>query len=169
LADGLTHLDVTDIHHPVADADAVPALIRTALAHGCDAIHPSYGFLSENAGFARAVEQAGLVFVGPPAEVIELMDDKITARRFAQHHEVPVTPSANEADAPRHFAERAAAKACRSCAKPPRCRRPSPLRAPKASATLATAVCWLNATSSSRENHAGVLSEIHAARGAWRN
>jgi len=85
------------------------ALIRTAIAHGCDAIHPGYGFLSENAGFARAVEQAGLVFVGPPAQVIELMGDKITARQFAQRHGVPVTPSADEADNPQHFAERARA------------------------------------------------------------
>jgi propionyl-CoA carboxylase alpha chain/3-methylcrotonyl-CoA carboxylase alpha subunit/acetyl-CoA/propionyl-CoA carboxylase biotin carboxyl carrier protein len=85
------------------------ALIRAAIACGCDAIHPGYGFLSENAGFARAVAQAGLTFVGPPAEVIELMGDKITARQFAQRHDVPVTPSADEADAPENFAERAAA------------------------------------------------------------
>lgn len=86
-----------------------PALIRAAIASGCDAIHPGYGFLSENAGFARAVTEAGLTFVGPPAEVIELMGDKITARQFAQKHQVPVTPSADEADDPEHFAERAAA------------------------------------------------------------
>ena len=84
------------------------ALIRTALATGCDAIHPGYGFLSENAAFARAVAAAGLTFVGPPAEVIELMGDKITARQFAQRHGVPVTPSADEADDPAQFAKRAA-------------------------------------------------------------
>jgi acetyl/propionyl-CoA carboxylase alpha subunit len=86
-----------------------PALISAAIASGCDAIHPGYGFLSENAGFARAVAQAGLVFVGPPAEVIELMGDKITARHFATRCGVPVTPSADEADAPETFAERARA------------------------------------------------------------
>jgi propionyl-CoA carboxylase alpha chain/3-methylcrotonyl-CoA carboxylase alpha subunit/acetyl-CoA/propionyl-CoA carboxylase biotin carboxyl carrier protein len=85
------------------------ALIQTAIACGCDAIHPGYGFLSENAGFARAVVSAGLTFVGPPAEVIELMGDKITAREFAKKHKVPVTPSADEAQDPQHFAERAAA------------------------------------------------------------
>ncbi|MGB3067369.1 MAG: biotin carboxylase N-terminal domain-containing protein [Ottowia sp.] len=85
------------------------ALIRAAIDSGCDAIHPGYGFLSENAGFARAVAEAGLTFVGPPAEVIELMGDKITARQFAQRHDVPVTPSADEADAPESFAERATA------------------------------------------------------------
>jgi propionyl-CoA carboxylase alpha chain/3-methylcrotonyl-CoA carboxylase alpha subunit/acetyl-CoA/propionyl-CoA carboxylase biotin carboxyl carrier protein len=84
-------------------------LISAALRSGCDAIHPGYGFLSENAGFARAVTAAGLTFVGPPAEVIELMGDKITARRFAQQHDVPVTPSADEADEPESFADRAAA------------------------------------------------------------
>ncbi|MET4577958.1 acetyl-CoA carboxylase biotin carboxylase subunit [Ottowia thiooxydans] len=85
-----------------------PALIRAALQSGCDAIHPGYGFLSENAGFAQAVADAGLTFVGPSAEAIRLMGDKITARRFAQLHDVPVTPSADEADAPESFAQRAA-------------------------------------------------------------
>jgi len=86
-----------------------PALIAAAIASGCDAIHPGYGFLSENAGFARAVAQAGLVFVGPPAEVIQLMGDKITARQFATRCGVPVTPSADEAESPETFPERARA------------------------------------------------------------
>ena len=84
-------------------------LIRAALDSGCDALHPGYGFLSENAGFARAVAEAGLVFVGPDAAAIELMGDKISARRFAVVHGVPVTPSADEADDPATFAERARA------------------------------------------------------------
>jgi acetyl/propionyl-CoA carboxylase alpha subunit len=83
------------------------SLIRAARLSGCDAIHPGYGFLSENAGFARAVAAAGLTFVGPPADVIELMGDKITARHFATKCGVPVTPSADEADAPESFADRA--------------------------------------------------------------
>lgn len=86
-----------------------PALIAAAIATGCDAIHPGYGFLSENAGFARAVAQAGLTFVGPPGEVIELMGDKITARHFATRCAVPVTPSADEAESPESFHERARA------------------------------------------------------------
>ncbi len=69
-------------------------LIRAALEAGCDAIHPGYGFLSENAGFARAVTEAGLIFVGPGADAIQLMGDKISARQFAVQHGVPVTPSA---------------------------------------------------------------------------
>ncbi|MET0210728.1 MAG: biotin carboxylase N-terminal domain-containing protein, partial [Burkholderiaceae bacterium] len=85
------------------------AMIRAARESGCDAIHPGYGFLSENAGFAQAVADAGLVFVGPPASVIALMGDKITARRFAVQHDVPVTPAADEADDPATFAERAEA------------------------------------------------------------
>ena len=84
-------------------------MIRAARDSGCDAIHPGYGFLSENAAFAQAVIDAGLVFVGPPAKAIELMGDKISARHFAIRHGVPVTPSADEADDPATFAERALA------------------------------------------------------------
>jgi len=87
----------------------IAGLIRAALDAGCDSIHPGYGFLSENAAFARAVVEAGLNFVGPSAEAIELMGDKISARRFALAHDVPVTPSADEADDPRTFADRARA------------------------------------------------------------
>ncbi|WP_408593915.1 acetyl/propionyl/methylcrotonyl-CoA carboxylase subunit alpha [Limnohabitans sp.] len=85
------------------------ALIQAAIDSGCDAIHPGYGFLSENADFARAVTQAGLTFVGPPSDVIERMGDKITARNFATQQGVPVTPSAEEESSPETFAERAAA------------------------------------------------------------
>jgi acetyl/propionyl-CoA carboxylase alpha subunit len=84
-------------------------MIRAAQESGCDALHPGYGFLSENAAFARAVADAGLVFVGPGAAAIELMGDKISARRFALAQGVPVTPSADEADDPATFAQRAQA------------------------------------------------------------
>ncbi len=84
------------------------ALIQAAIETGCDAIHPGYGFLSENADFARAVAQAGLIFVGPPADVIERMGDKITARNFAVQQGVPVTPSAEEESSPETFEQRAA-------------------------------------------------------------
>ncbi len=94
---------------PVSAWLDAPALIAAAIATGCDAIHPGYGFLSENAGFARAVAEAGLTFVGPPGEVIELMGDKITARHFATRCGVPVTPSADEAESPESFHERALA------------------------------------------------------------
>ena len=69
-------------------------IIAAAQRTGAQAIHPGYGFLSENAGFARAVAQAGLVFIGPDADVIALMGDKISARAFAEKHGVPVAPSA---------------------------------------------------------------------------
>ncbi|CAN5919238.1 methylcrotonyl-CoA carboxylase subunit alpha [soil metagenome] len=92
---------------PVAAWLDVQGMVRAARESGCDAIHPGYGFLSENAGFAKAVADAGLTFVGPPASVIELMGDKISARKFAVQHDVPVTPSADEADDPVTFAERA--------------------------------------------------------------
>jgi 3-methylcrotonyl-CoA carboxylase alpha subunit len=78
---------------PVAthlDADAIVALARNC---GADAIHPGYGFLSENAAFARKVAAAGLTFIGPHADTIELMGDKISARNFASLHGVPVAPS----------------------------------------------------------------------------
>ncbi len=87
----------------------IPGMIRAARDTGCDAIHPGYGFLSENAAFAKAVEEAGLIFVGPPAPVIELMGDKITARRFAVTQGMPVTPSADEAEDPVTFEKRALA------------------------------------------------------------
>jgi propionyl-CoA carboxylase alpha chain/3-methylcrotonyl-CoA carboxylase alpha subunit/acetyl-CoA/propionyl-CoA carboxylase biotin carboxyl carrier protein len=92
---------------PIAAWLDAPAMIRAARESGCDAIHPGYGFLSENADFARAVTEAGLIFVGPSAEAIALMGDKISARHFAIQHDVPVTPSADEADDPSTFAERA--------------------------------------------------------------
>jgi propionyl-CoA carboxylase alpha chain/3-methylcrotonyl-CoA carboxylase alpha subunit/acetyl-CoA/propionyl-CoA carboxylase biotin carboxyl carrier protein len=68
-------------------------IVAAALAAGADAIHPGYGFLSENAEFAHAVAAAGLTFIGPDADTIRLMGDKISARNFAAAHGVPVAPS----------------------------------------------------------------------------
>ncbi len=84
-------------------------IIAVAKASGAAAIHPGYGFLSENAGFAEAVAAAGLVFVGPHAEVIRLMGDKIRSRDFAAAHSVPVAPSVTEDDAGEDFVAKAAA------------------------------------------------------------
>ncbi len=68
------------------------AILRIAHESGAEAVHPGYGFLSENASFARAVEQAGLIWVGPSGDAIEAMGDKITSRRNAESHGVPTVP-----------------------------------------------------------------------------
>jgi pyruvate carboxylase len=65
---------------PVAAYLAQDDIIRTALEHGVDMIHPGYGFLSENATFARKVEEAGIAFIGPTPEVIDGLGDKTKAR-----------------------------------------------------------------------------------------
>ena len=67
--------------------------IRAAKATGADAIHPGYGFLSESAGFAEAVEAAGLTWVGPPPDALRLGGDKLAAKRIAAEAGVPVVPT----------------------------------------------------------------------------
>lgn len=69
------------------------AILEAARSTGAEAIHPGYGLLSENAAFARAVTEAGFVWIGPPAEVIDLMGDKLRSRQLATEHGVPVLPA----------------------------------------------------------------------------
>ena len=77
----------------------VEAIIGAAVASGAEAIHPGYGFLSENATFARDVASAGLVWVGPSAEVIERMGDKLASKRLAAEAGVPTLPFSEDSTA----------------------------------------------------------------------
>ena len=76
----------------------IDALIDAARASGCDAVHPGYGFLSQNGAFADAVSAAGLVFIGPPGDVHRRMGDKRAARQLMVEAGVPVLPGYDGAD-----------------------------------------------------------------------
>ena len=71
------------------------ALVQAARSYGCEAIHPGYGFLSENAEFARLCEEAGVKFIGPSSRLISLMGDKQSARALMQKKGVPVVPGSD--------------------------------------------------------------------------
>ncbi len=95
---GALHVDAVDLS--VALGGSTPAesylrgdaVVQAALDHGCDAVHPGYGFLAENADFARRVVDAGLVWVGPTPDQIALLGDKVAAKRVATEAGVPTTP-----------------------------------------------------------------------------
>jgi pyruvate carboxylase len=91
------HRFKADESYPIGKAGApvrayldIDAMLAIAQQHGVDAIHPGYGFLSENPDFARACERAGITFVGPRVELLEKLGDKIAARELAQAAGVPV-------------------------------------------------------------------------------
>jgi len=77
---------------PVAAYLDIPGIVELAKRVKVDAIHPGYGFLSENAQFARACRDAGITFIGPPTEVLELFGDKVAARKLAIETGLPVLP-----------------------------------------------------------------------------
>ncbi|MBI9044702.1 MAG: ATP-grasp domain-containing protein [Anaerolineaceae bacterium] len=86
---------------PTQAADSylnIPAVLNAAKKVNASAIHPGYGFLSENPMFAKAVEDAGLIFIGPRSETISKTGDKMVARRIAQENDLPVIPGSEISD-----------------------------------------------------------------------
>src|SRR6187401_1041008 len=80
---------------PAASSESylnIPAIIAAAEVTDAQGIHPGYGFLSENADFAERVEQSGFVFIGPRAETIRLMGDKVSAKNAMKKAGLPVVP-----------------------------------------------------------------------------
>lgn len=96
------HVQMADLAVPLGASGPaaylnVQQLLDIARAHGCDAVHPGYGFLSENAGFAQACADAGLRFIGPTAQQLMLLGDKAQARALAQVCGVPLMPGSEAA------------------------------------------------------------------------
>jgi 3-methylcrotonyl-CoA carboxylase alpha subunit len=86
------HVALADGATPVASYLDIPGLVAAATTAGATAVHPGYGYLAENADFAQAVLDAGLVWVGPPPAAMRALGDKVAARRLAEEAGVPVAP-----------------------------------------------------------------------------
>jgi acetyl-CoA/propionyl-CoA carboxylase biotin carboxyl carrier protein len=97
---GALHADTVDVVVEVASYLDADELLRAAHAAGARSVHPGYGFLSENAAFARAVADAGLTWIGPPPGAIELMGDKGRAKEAAAAAGVPVVPAGDDGGYP---------------------------------------------------------------------
>lgn len=99
---GAMHVAVADEAYPIGPPEPihsylnVEAILAAARAANADAVHPGYGFLSERPEFARAVTEAGLLFIGPPASVMAALGDKLSARRLATTVDVPVVPGLDD-------------------------------------------------------------------------
>ncbi|HEC0582904.1 TPA: carbamoyl-phosphate synthase large subunit, partial [Pseudomonas aeruginosa] len=96
------HVRKADVALPLAGRGVaayldMDRLVALALEQGCEAIHPGYGFLAENGEFARRCQRAGIHFVGPQAEVLDLFGDKAAARALAERLEVPLVAGINRA------------------------------------------------------------------------
>ena len=88
-ADQAVHIGGNELATSYLDQDKI---IATAKKVGADAVHPGFGFLSENAGFAQKVQAAGLIFIGPRPEAIDAMGSKSKAKDIMRKHDVPVIP-----------------------------------------------------------------------------
>src|SRR6059058_5272280 len=99
---GALHTRVADVAVPIGPAPAaesylsIERVLEACARTGAQAVHPGYGFLSENVEFARACEKAGIVFIGPPVAAIEAMADKIRAKQTVSAAGVPVVPGRTE-------------------------------------------------------------------------
>ena len=97
------HVRLADEAYPIGPAPSRESYLRidkimdVARRAGCDAMHPGYGFLAENAALPRACAEAGITFIGPSAEAMEALGSKTAGRQLARRAEVPTVPGTNDA------------------------------------------------------------------------